>query len=287
MARLIIGCGYLGSRVAPYWRLQGGYVTARTESRRDELKAQGFSPWPLPCDVLDPEGTRRCMQSIPPIATVVYAVGFDRTLRKSMREVYVGGLSNVLTWLRPPWRFIYVSSTSVYGQTAGEEVDETSATDPTDESGQVMLEAERLLRERLPEAIILRFAGIYGPGRLIRSQSLLKGEPIPADPEGWLNLIQVEDGAAAVVAANERGQPGATYNIADDRPVQRREFYTRLADLLGAPAARFVPPPNGGATNRRISNRRMRAELNVALRYPSFEEGLRAGSGLHPPGATL
>ncbi|HEX5270582.1 MAG TPA: SDR family NAD(P)-dependent oxidoreductase, partial [Gemmataceae bacterium] len=112
--------------------------------------------------------------------------------------------------------------------------------------------------------------------RLIRSQLLLKGEPVPADPDGWLNLIHVEDGAAAVVAADERGRPGETYNVADGTPVRRRDFYARLAALLGAPPPRFVPPAVGDRVSRRVSNRRMLAELGVALRYPTCEEGLRA-----------
>ena len=161
----------------------------------------------------------------------------DRSAGKSMREVYLVGLANVLRVLPTPRRFIYVSTTSIYAQTDGDWVDEASPAEPTEESGRVALECERDLREHLPDAIVLRFAGIYGPGRVIRRTSIVKGEPIAADPDGWLNLIHVEDGSRAVLAAAERGQPGATYNVADDRPVTRREFYSELATLLGADAA--------------------------------------------------
>ena len=98
---------------------------------------------------------------------------------------------------------MYVSSTGVYGQCHGEEVDEESATEPVEESGRVVLEAERLLHQQLPEAVILRFAGIYGPGRLLRRQAIEAGEVLVGDPEKWLNLIHVADGAAAVHAAEE------------------------------------------------------------------------------------
>jgi nucleoside-diphosphate-sugar epimerase len=120
---------------------------------------------------------------------------------------------------------------------------------------------------------VLRFAGIYGPGRVIRRAAIENGGPIATDPDGWLNLIHVEDGAAAVIAAAERGRPGQTYNVADDRPITRREFYTELAALLGAPAPRFVPAVE--RTDRRISNRRMRDELVVELQFLDFRIGLR------------
>mgnify|MGYP002400673341 CR=1 FL=1 len=91
-----------------------------------------------------------------------------------MRDVYVNGLGNVLAALPPCDRFLYVSSTSVYGQADGSVVDETSPTEPLGDSGRTVLEAERLLQALLPSAIGLRFAGIYGPGRLLRRQAVLR-----------------------------------------------------------------------------------------------------------------
>jgi nucleoside-diphosphate-sugar epimerase len=276
--RLIVGCGYLGRRVAGLWLAAGHRVvgTTRSPGQAEELRRLGVRP--VVCDVLDPAS----LGSLPAAATVVYCVGLDRSSGRSMREVYVQGLGNVLDRLPPPGRFLYVSSTSVYGQDRGEEVDETAATEPQEESGRVVLEAERLLRSRLPGAVLLRFAGIYGPGRLLRRQAVEKGEVILGDPERWLNLIHVEDGAAAVLAAEERARPGEVYNVCDGRPVRRREFYAELARLLGAPPPRFVLPdpsaplPPHERANRRLLGRRMREEMGVEPRYPSYVEGLRA-----------
>jgi nucleoside-diphosphate-sugar epimerase len=221
------------------------------------------------------------LRALPDVETVVHCVGYDRSAGAPMRQVYVEGLGHVLAELagrtaRP--RLVQVSSTSVYGQTRGEEVDERSATEPVEDSGCVVLEAEQLLRRAWPEAVVLRFGGIYGPGRLLRPQALLAGEPLAGDPDRWLNLVHVEDGARAVLAAEERGQPGETYNVSDDTPVSRRDFYTFLAQLLGAPEPRFLPTAASGteASNRRVSNRRLCQELGVALRYPSHREGLPA-----------
>jgi nucleoside-diphosphate-sugar epimerase len=279
---VIIGCGYLGRRVAARLMAAGRRVFATTRSphRADEFHRLGLEP--VRCDVLEPDS----LFALPAAMDVVYCVGFDRTARVDMRKVYVDGLSNVLTVLdaQPDdasvrRRFVYVSSTGVYAQNGGEEVDETGATTPSAEAGRIALAAERVLRERRPDGVILRFAGIYGPGRLIREKAVRGGEPLSGDAEQWLNLIHVEDGATAVAAALERGKPGAVYNVCDDRPVRRREFYTRMAEVLGAPPPWFTAPEEqvkGDRVNRRIANRRMRKDLEMSLRYPSYMEGLWA-----------
>ena len=307
MSALVIGCGYLGLRVADAWVSAGRRVFALTRNRAEVLRAHGVEP--VIGDVLDPDS----LKGLPPTDTVLYAVGLDRSAGKSMREVYVTGLGNVLQALtpRPPlprpgegekdnhppvspspppsprgaWergpggeglpRFLYISSTSVYGQTDGSWIDETSPTEPLDESGRVVLEAEQTLRRFRPDAVILRFAGIYGPDRVLRKASLLKGEPVPGDPERFLNLIHVDDGVRAVLAAEERAEPGETYLIADDHPPTRREFFTRTAEVIGAPPVRF---DGGGAgeANRRVGNAKAKQRLGFRPQYPNFREGLAA-----------
>jgi nucleoside-diphosphate-sugar epimerase len=274
---LVIGCGYLGRRVADRRRADGLRIFASTRSpqRAEEFHRAGLEP--VLCDVLDPDSLR----ALPGGADVVYCVGFDRTAGKTMRNVYVDGLENVLKALDADdeGRFVYVSSTGVYGQTGGEEVDETAATNPAGESGRIVLGAEDLLSEHRPDAVILRLAGIYGPNRLIRAAALRAGEPLSGDPEQWLNLIHVEDGASAVIAAVEGEIAGRVVNVCDDHSVRRREFYTRMAEVLGAPAPWFPPEVDvmvADAANRRIVNRRMHTELGVTLRYPSYREGLPA-----------
>jgi nucleoside-diphosphate-sugar epimerase len=268
-SHLILGCGYLGRVVARRWLAAGHSVAALTRSRSDQLRALGIEP--VLGDVTDPK------LQLPAADVVLHAVGLDRSAGKSMRDVYVGGLANVLNSLPPVKRFVYVSSTSVYAQADGGWVDESSPTEPVAENGRVVLEAERLLRDRHPEAIILRFAGIYGPGRGVRKAAVEKGEPIAADPDGWLNLIHVEDGATVVIAAAERAPAGATYNVADDNPVRRREFYTEMAGLIGAPSPRFARATD--RSNRRLSNRKMRTEFGGDLRFPDFRAGLRDALG--------
>jgi nucleoside-diphosphate-sugar epimerase len=277
--KLIIGCGYLGRRIAALWRAREHrvFATTRSVAKADELRACGLHP--ILCDVLDPTSLR----SLPRVQSIVHCVGLDRSTGVTMRRLFVDGLANTLDALaQTDPRFIFISSTSVYGQVEGEEVDESATTEPQEESGKVVLEAERLLRARLPSAVFLRFAGIYGPGRLMRGQAIKAGEPIIGDAEKWLNLIDVEDGAAVVVAADELATPGSTYNVSDGEPVRRRVFYTKLAELLKAPLPRFVPLAPGALVpphergQRRIVSRRMREELGVKLRYQNYEAGLES-----------
>jgi nucleoside-diphosphate-sugar epimerase len=281
-AKLIIGCGYLGRRVAARWLARGQRVLATTRSSTKAADLSRMGVEPVVCDVLD----RRTLTNLPHVDVVLYCIGHDRSTGRPMREVYVEGLKHVIGALPLPRRLIYVSSTSVYGQCQGEEVDETAKTEPADESGRVVLEAENLVRKWNPDAILLRFAGIYGPGRLLRQQTIEQGEPIVGDPDRWLNLIHVEDGVNTVLAAEGHGKPGGTYNVADDQPVRRREFYSALARLIGAPTPRFLVPapgsplPNHERANRRIVNRLLHEELRVPLQYPSYEAGLPASVGL-------
>lgn len=268
MDTLIFGCGYLGRRVAARWLEQGRRVAALTRSHAAELAALGVEP--IVGDVCD----RASLSSLPKAKTVLHAVGLDRSAGRSMREVYVEGLANVLAALPEPERFIHISSTSVYGQSDGDWVNEFFPLEPREESGRIVLEAEQLLRARLPKAVILRFAGIYGPGRAMRKQALLNGEPLVGDCEKWLNLIHVDDGVEAVLAAESKAEPGSTFNIADGHPVSRREFYTHWAKLLGAPPAAFDHREEPGAANRRIVIDRAREKLCWSPRMASYREGL-------------
>jgi nucleoside-diphosphate-sugar epimerase len=180
-------------------------------------------------------------------------------------------------------RLIYISSTGVYGSAGGEWVDEQTPCQPQRAGGKACLAAEELLAASRWQwqTIRLRLAGIYGPDRIPRRETLLAGEPIDAPAEGYLNLIHVHDAASVVLTADERAQPPRLYCVSDGHPAVRREYYECLAKLAGAPPPKFrTPAPNSPAAqraeaNRRVANRRLLTELAVELEFPSFREGLR------------
>jgi nucleoside-diphosphate-sugar epimerase len=280
---LIVGCGYLGKRVARLLTASGDRVfgTTRSVGRAVDLALLGIEA--IVADVMVPESMAR----LPEVDRVFYCVGFDRTQEVPIRRVYVDGLRHALGHLIDrTGRLVFASSTGVYGQDRGEWVDESSPAQPRSESGTACLEAEQVIRtyedETPLEATILRFSGLYGPGRIMKRESLLQGQPIQGDPERYLNLIHIDDAATTAVAALDQPSKGAIYLISDDRPAPRREFYELAASALNAPAPRFEPAQPGSSkagreeSNKRVSNARMRAELGVSLAYPDITQGVLA-----------
>jgi nucleoside-diphosphate-sugar epimerase len=281
MSKLIFGCGYLGARAGRRWRASGEqvYVVTRDADRARDLSAEGFVP--IVADVLCPA----TLIDLPAVETVLYAIGYDRAAGASMHDVFVGGLLAVLAALPAETaRFVYTSSTGVYGQSQGEWVDERSPCQPRREGGRACLAAEQALQAHPmgQRAIVLRMAGLYGPGRIPQAAEIRRNEPIVAPEEGYLNLIHVDDAVSVVLAAAERAAPPGTYVVSDGHPVQRREYYEELARRLGAPPPRFAAAPSDSpaalraASNKRAKNARMLAELGVTLAFPSYREALAA-----------
>ena len=229
------------------------FGTVRFSGRAAEIARSGIEP--VIADVLRPDSLR----AMPAVERVFYAVGFDRSAGAAMSDVYVNGLQNVLDRLPTSVRrFVYASSTGVYGQADGEWVDEESPTDPEHESGRVVLEAEGRVRgwaeSRGTSAVILRFAGLYGPGRIVRRAMLERGEPIPGDPEKFLNLVHIDDAAAVAASALDVDAISPIYLVADDRPVTRREYYSVAARVIGDPSPGSSRPAPG-APRRRATRR--------------------------------
>jgi nucleoside-diphosphate-sugar epimerase len=277
-AKLIFGCGYLGLRVARRWLAGGHLVYAVT---RNAERAQAWGAEGLRAIVADVNKSETLNQ-LPAADTVLYAVGHAAPRENSPHSA---GLQNVLRALPAFRRFVYISSTGVYGDRQGEWVDEETPCQPLRPSGQACLAAEKMLAasEAGRRSIILRLAGLYGPARIPRQDQLLAGEPIAAPRHGFLNLIHVDDAAEAVLAAeNVESVLPRVYLISDGSPVVRGEYYSELARIIGAPPPEFHPPDSlspaaaRAAADKRISNARMVAELNFRLRFASYRDGLRA-----------
>lgn len=281
MTKLIFGCGYLGRRVAARWLSAGHRVLAVTRSaeRAGEFVRAGIEP--LLGDVTSPG----LGWDLPPLDTVLWAVGYDRRAGVPMSDVYVEGFRRGLDCLpADTGRIIYISSTGVFGQDDGQWVDERSVCEPTREGGRACLEAERYLAHHPlgQRAIILRLAGIYGPGRLPRRQELLGDQPLAVPTGGFLNLIHVDDAVQVVLAAESRAEPPELFLVADGAPVVRADYFRELARLLGVESPRFERPAADDPRavralgDKRISNRKLRERLGIELRYPSYRQGLAA-----------
>jgi nucleoside-diphosphate-sugar epimerase len=200
----------------------------------------------------------------------------------------------------PELRWVgYLSTTGVYGDCKGEWVDETTPPAPASDRAVRRYAAEQAWlafgRQCNIPVHVFRLSGIYGPGRSAFDQ-LRAGAAKRIDKPGQVfSRIHVDDIAAALAASMARPRDGAIYNLADDFPASPAEVVEHAARLLG-----MTPPPlmtlaqadlspmaeSFYAENKRVANRLMKQELRVALRYPTYREGLaailKAEKEIHP-----
>lgn len=282
---LIVGSGYIGLPLGAALVRQGHTVFGLRRSpgagAGAELAAAGLQP--LCGDITRPEDLRRLPGPFDWVVNTVAAPpgsGVDGYL-----ATYLEGTKNLLAWLRDarPERYVYTSSTGVYGQDDGGWVDESCPTEPESPTARLLVAAEQRVAEAVEDwgfpGVILRVAGIYGPGRGYWLRQFLQGEAhIPGDGRRWMNMAHQEDIVQVIQAALERGAAGRVYNVCDDEPVTYLAFFEWLARQLDLPLPPFAPEEPAtrrkrGLTNKRISNRRMREELGARLRYPSYREG--------------
>ncbi|MDA1202601.1 MAG: NAD-binding protein [Planctomycetota bacterium] len=265
-SRLIVGCGYLGARVADRWRADGSqvYAITRTAVRAADLASRGIEP--IVADVTRPAA----LPPLPAVATMFWAVGFDRTSGASHHDVHVAGLGRLLDALPGHPRPILSSSTGVWGDEGGGIVNETTPAHPTREAGRVLLEAESLLREhQLGPGVALRFAGLYGPGRLPRLADLEAGRLLAADPDSWLNLIHADDAAAIVCGIAAAAAPAPLYVVSDGHPVRRRDWYGHIAACLGSPPPTWdIAAPRSRGADKRVDPSLLFHDLPITLAHP-------------------
>jgi nucleoside-diphosphate-sugar epimerase len=283
MRVLIVGCGYVGLPLGVELVRLGHEVFGLTLSGRRGPELQALGVKPLQADITRPE----TWAGLPGgFDWVVNTVSSNRGGLEDYERVYLGGTRHLLSWLKGAAlrKYVHASSTSVYGQTDGSVVKESSPAEPAGELGKVLVQTERLLldaaRERQFPAIVLRVAGIYGPGRGRLFLQYLKDEAhIPGRGERFINMIHRDDAAASLVAALKSGRAGEIYNAVDDEPVAHIHFFRWLSETLGKNMPPFGAEGATGkraVTNKKVSNRRLRMELGCALRYPTFRQGYTA-----------
>ncbi len=285
MKSLIIGCGYLGLSLGAELVRLGHEVFGlrRSASAENALKAAGIRL--LVADITKPDELARLPRDFDWVVNCVSSTGGNV---EDYRQVYLQGSRSLIEWLAPnlPKKFVYTSSTSVYGQTDGSQVKETNQTEPAAETAKVLLETEKFLlaavADRKIPAVVLRVAGIYGPDRGHWFKQFLKNEArIEGDGSRFLNMIHRDDLIGCIVAALKNGRPGEIYNVVDDEPVSQINFSQWLAATVGK-----YPPPSvpenpaenrkRGVTNKRVLNRRLKMELGYQFKYPNFRKGYSA-----------
>ena len=285
MPRLFcFGYGYSAAALVRLLRAEGWTIagTCRTEEKRTQLLADGIQALlfdrrqPLNDAAAAIADATHLLVSVPPDAEGDAVLDHHAPLLAENRK---------LRWLG------YLSTTGVYGDTGGALVDETAPLHPTVERSARRAAAERrwldLHDQHGVPVHVFRLAGIYGPGRNVLDQ-VRRGEARRIERPGHLfSRIHVDDIAVVLRASIERPDPGRIYNVCDDEPAAPAEVTAFACRLLSAP----VPLPvsleeawpamspmarSFWRDNRRVDNGRMKRELGVRLRYPSYREGLTA-----------
>jgi len=282
---LIIGCGYVGLPLGVQLLRQGHAVSGLRRSAEGAAALQSAGLLPLTADITRPGD----LDKLPlPYDWIVNTISSAKGGVEDYQQVYFEGTRNLLRWLAtaPPIKFIHTGSTSVYGQTDASQVKETSPAEPATPTGRILLAAEKLLLDSVRDnqfpAVLLRVAGIYGPGRGHHFLQYLKNQAtIPGRGERCLNMIHRDDVIGAIITALHSGRPGEIYNLVDDEPVPQIHFFRWLSETLGRPMPPFVPqsaasPAKRGLTNKKVLNRKLKMELGYAFRYPTFRQGFTA-----------
>jgi nucleoside-diphosphate-sugar epimerase len=281
MTVLIAGCGDLGTEAGLRFAAAGHRVVGWRRS-------PGRLPGQIHGEAVDLTGP------LPPVPDgtdiVVIATAAGERTEAAYRAAYVKATANVLDALErdgvTPRVVLFVSSTAVYGDFGGGWVDEQSPAEPGSPTGKILREAERLLLERHPRAVILRLSGIYGPGRTRLIDSVSAGRAVlPAEPQ-WTNRIHRDDAAAAIVHLTTGvAAPAPVYLGTDEEPADLADVLRFLAAELDLPL-----PPSGPAGTSRGGDKRCSSALlragGFGFTYPTFREGYRAvlaGEGVRHP----
>jgi nucleoside-diphosphate-sugar epimerase len=275
---IIVGCGYVGDRLARVALAEGRpvRVCARSTSRLAPLGALGAQ-----VKYLDAAMTKQFAPALASLAgaTVVYCVppitGLPpgHAIGAALQAAYGGGADC----------FIHFSSSGLYGEGPDDDAwidDETPIA--LDDHGmaavrsdEAAVESHRFTRMR---TVILRMAPVYGPGRGVRSRLRAGTYKLIDDGQHAISRIHVDDAVGAVLAAEARGEHGTKYLVADDQPTTQLEYATWLCERMGLPLPPSRPMFASGAPrvphrNRRIRNTGIKQALGLTLKYPTFREG--------------
>jgi nucleoside-diphosphate-sugar epimerase len=282
---LIIGCGDIARRALP--ELQKRYrVSALARSRDPALAAAGVDL--IEGDLDAPDSLTLLAgraERVAHLAPPAEGGALDVRTRNLVAALSAPRKSGAIL----PHRFVYISTSGVYGDCGGDFVDETRPLNPRTARAKRRLDAERTLSEwgecDAVEIVILRVPGIYASDRLPLERLKRGTAALREEEDGYTNHIHADDLAGVLVAALESPRARGVYNASDDSQMKMGEWFDLVADRAG-----LVRPPRVSrieaervmgpellsfiSESRRLVNRRMKEELGIRLRYPTVADGV-------------
>jgi nucleoside-diphosphate-sugar epimerase len=286
---MIFGCGYVGAALAEVLLRAGVRVGALTRNPEKALRLERLGLNEVLVENLDNAAWHQKLSGS--YTAVVNCVSSAGGGLEGYRKSYIEGQQSILEWTKKNavQRYVYTSSTSVYPQDGGVEVDEAADTSTASPTGRLLCESEQTLvaaSDRFDAWYVLRLAGIYGPGRHYLLDMLCSGETvIPGFGDYFLNLIHCDDIVSAIcrALANDDPQYSGIYNLADNFPATKAEVVNWLGEALDVPQPRFDPdqtPPRlqrrgGRMPSRKILNHKFSRTFDWVPAYPDFRAGYR------------
>lgn len=274
---LIIGCGDIARRtiplLSPNYRL---YALIRNASQCSLLRSMGVT------SIRGDLDHRASLSRIAGLADAVLHLA--PPANTGAKDVRTRNLLATLAHGKLPARFVYVSTSGVYGDCAGDWVDETHPVNPQSLRAQRRVDTELLIREWAGRngvcASILRVPGIYAEDRLPLERLRSGMRAIVAEEDSYTNHIHADDLARIIVAALRHGKPNRVYHASDDSQMKMGDYFDAVADAYRLPrparitraeAQRVLPASLLSFMNesRRLTNARMKRELQVNLQLPT------------------
>jgi nucleoside-diphosphate-sugar epimerase len=262
---LIAGCGYVGRAAARLFAEEGWKVIGWTRTGQSAERAGEDAISLSAVDITDLETVRRNSFEADVVVHCASS-GADSYL-----HVYRDGAANLAACFLNA-RIIFTSSTSVYPQRDGSFVTEDSPAKPASGNAQLLLQAEKIVLDN--NGIVLRVAGIYGPGRSFLLRSVMNGTSVISDR--FVNQVHRDDVASAIsiLARSRAVDPPRVFNVVDDTPAPRAEILDWLSARLGVSLSNSpaTAKPKRGRSNKQVSNAKLRG-LGWVPAYPSYREG--------------
>jgi nucleoside-diphosphate-sugar epimerase len=269
---IIAGCGFLGEAAADLFSGAGWDVLGLCSSEDSAARLAG-KPWPvLVADISRPLSFAPDWQGAD---ALIHCASSGRGGPDAYRAVYLDGLLNLIAALRPR-RTLFTGSTSVYAQTDGSWVNETSPALPERDTGRILLDAEGVALAT--GGYVVRLSGLYGPGRSVLLRKFLSGEARIEDRPRWINQIHRDDAARALFHLFAvRAEPGI-YNVSDNTPATQRDVYGWMAEFFSRALPPFGEPDlnrKRGWTSKRVSTEKIRSTGWMPA-FPSYRDALSA-----------
>lgn len=266
---LIVGCGAIGSSLAEVLSAQGHDVTGL--KRKPPLSA----PYPINYVTADINSSASLADLDSDFTDTFFIVSPDQRNEQNYRTVYETGLNNLLAKF-PEAHWIMVSSTNIYGQSQGEWVNEDSVAEPGNVTSRLIRQAEQRLIALNPANIVVRFSGIYGPGREYLLRQTMQTPAIQQTPPYFTNRIHQRDCIGVLAFLLEQRLAGKAldqcYLASDNNPAPIWEVMSWLADRLHCPPPAVKAVDTEAGMNKRCSNARLKA-LGYQFQYPGYKDG--------------